>query len=182
MRLSANFGFVLSGTLLLGFASAETQDQLLNSGPPKTSAPLPDPSHLPIVFGKDLKWKEGPIPGEFQAPLFGDASKPGIYGVLIKWAPGANSRPHFHSTDRYIYVVSGTWSASSSTTYDKSKMYPIPAGSLVVDIKNTVHWDGSAAGEKQPCILLLVGEGPMSSTRLVPKAPGSQEYVPDDKK
>jgi hypothetical protein len=182
MRHSAGFGLLLSGTLLLGLASAETQDQLLNSGPPNTSVPLPDPSHLPIVFGKDLKWKEAAIPGESQATLFGDPNKPGIYGVLIKWAPGTNSTPHFHSTDRYAYVVSGTWWASSSSTYDKTKMYPIPAGSLVVDIKNTVHWDGSAAGDKQPCILLLVGEGPVTTTRFVPKAPGSLEYVPGDKK
>ena len=34
-----------------------------------------------------------------QAPLFGDPTKPGSYGVLIKWLPGHMSRPHHHSTD-----------------------------------------------------------------------------------
>ena len=38
-------------------ALAETQEQLLNQGPPKTSQPLPDPSHIPMIFGKDIPWK-----------------------------------------------------------------------------------------------------------------------------
>ena len=160
-------------------ALAETQEQLLNQGPPKTSQPLPDPSHIPMIFGKDIPWKGEN--GERSATLFGDPSKPGIYGVLIKWEPGHNSRPHFHSTDRYIYVVSGSWWVSSSTHYDPSKMYPIPAGTFVTDIKNTIHWDGAKA-ETGPCILMLVGEGPMVSGRYVPqdasKAPEGQDFVP----
>jgi len=160
-------------------ALAETQEQLLNQGPPKTSQPLPDPSHIPMIFGKDIPWKGEN--GERSATLFGDPSKPGIYGVLIKWEPGHNSRPHFHSTDRYIYVVSGSWWVSSSTHYDPSKMYPIPAGTFVTDIKNTIHWDGAKA-ETGPCILLLVGEGPMVSGRYVPKDASKpaegQDFVP----
>lgn len=99
-----------------------------------------------------------------ESPLFGDAAKPGIYGVLIKWLTGHYSKPHFHSTDRYIYVVSGTWWVSASTTYDPSRMYPIPAGSFVTDIANTVHRDG-AKESTGPCLLMLVGEGPMHTTR-----------------
>ena len=44
-------------------------------------------------------------------------------------------------------------------------MYPIPAGTFVTDIKNTIHWDGAKA-ETGPCILMLVGEGPMVSGAL----------------
>ena len=80
---------------------ANNTDALTQSGPLTTSIPLPDPTHIPIVFGKDIKWKHG----EGESLLFGDPNKPGIYGVLIKWLPGHNSKPHFHSTDRYIYVV-----------------------------------------------------------------------------
>jgi quercetin dioxygenase-like cupin family protein len=169
-------------TLLAAPVFAETQEQLLNQGPPKTSQPLPDPSHIPMIFGKDIPWKGEN--GEHSAALFGDPNKPGIYGVLIKWDPGHNSKPHFHSTDRYIYVVSGTWWVSSSTHYDPGKMYPIPAGTYVRDMKDTIHWDGAKA-ETGPCILMLVGEGPMHSTRYVPKEPAKdadgQDFVPDTK-
>ena len=170
---------VLAALLLAGPAYAETQQQLLTQGPPKTAQPLPDPSHIPMIFGKDIPWKGEN--GERSAKLFGDPSKPGIYGVLIQWEPGHNSKPHFHSTDRYIYVVSGSWWVSSSTHYDPNKMYPIPAGSFVTDIKNTIHWDG-AKSETGPAILLLVGEGPVKSTRYEPKDPGKapegQDFVP----
>ena len=160
-------------------AFAETQEQLLNQGPPKTSQALPDPANIPIVFGKDIPWKGEN--GEHTAALFGDPAKPGIYGVLIKWDPGHNSKPHFHSTDRYIYVISGSWWVSSSTHYDPAKMYPIPAGSYVRDLKNTIHWDGAKA-ETGPCILMLVGEGPMVSGRYAAKDASKpeegQDFVP----
>jgi quercetin dioxygenase-like cupin family protein len=136
---------------------------------------------VPIVFGKDIKWTEGPVKGESQALLFGDPGKPGIYGVLVKWMPGSSSPPHFHSTDRYAYVVSGTWWVSTSASYDRSKMYPVPAGSFVTDIANAMHWDGSAEGEKSPCLLLVVGEGPMTST-LWSKDPKGSGYVPPEPK
>jgi hypothetical protein len=63
-------------------------------------------------------------------------------------------------------------------------MYPIPAGTFVTDIKNTIHWDGAKA-ETGPAILLLVGEGPVASTRYEPmdpsKAPEGQDFVPPKK-
>jgi hypothetical protein len=135
-----------------------------------------------MIFGNDSPWKGGK--GSQNARLFGDPSKPGIYGVLIRWEPGHNSTPHFHSTDRYAYVVSGSWWVSSSTHYDPSKMYPIPAGTFVTDLKNTIHWDGARA-ETGPVVLMLVGEGPMTSTRYEPKdpskAPEGQDFVPPKK-
>lgn len=150
---------------------ANNTGALTRSGPMTRTMPLPDPTHIRVVFGKDIKWQNG----EGQSLLFGDPNKPGIYGVLIKWLPGHNSKPHFHSTDRYVYVVSGTWWVSASATYDKSKMYPVPAGSFVTDIANTVHWDG-AKESTGPCILMLVGEGPMHTTQLVQPDPKRPEF------
>ena len=172
--------------LLLGLlavpASAETAQQLLTQGP-TTKMPLPDPGHIPLVFGKDIPWKGGEA--SQSAALFGDPSKPGIYGVLIRWMPGHNSTPHFHTTPRYAYVVSGTWWVSSSTHYDPTKMYPVPAGSYVTDVPGTIHWDGARA-ETGPVVLMLVGEGPVKTIRYVPKDPtkdaDGQDFVPDTKK
>lgn len=169
--VAALFGFLLVSSALAVTIPNDT-DALTHSGPITTSISLPDPTHIPIVFGKDMRWKHG----EGEVLLFGNPARPGIYGVLIKWLPGHNSKPHFHSTDRYVYVVSGTWWVSSSTTYDKSKMYPIPAGSFVTDIANTVHWDG-AKKSTGPCLLMLVGEGPMHTTHLVQVDPKSRAFT-----
>jgi quercetin dioxygenase-like cupin family protein len=120
---------------------------------------VPDPSHIIFTPPKDVKWKMGKASD--QAVIFGDPDKPGIYGILIRWHPGNFSRPHFHNTDRYAYVLSGTWWVSSNDTFDTSKTYPMPAGSVVTDLANTVHFDGAKDGE---ALLELVGMGPVTTT------------------
>ncbi len=128
--------------------------------------PAPDPTHLPFTLPADIHWTGNANSGTYQAKLFGDASKPGPYGILIKWMPGHYSHPHFHSTDRWVYVVSGTWWVSSSTHYDTSQMYPLPAGSFATDLANTVHYDGAKEGSSEPTVLELVGMGPVTTTAV----------------
>ena len=117
------------------------------------------PSHIIFTPPKDIQWKSGD--GADQAVIFGDPGKPGIYGLLIRWKPGHFSRPHFHNTDRFAYVVSGTWWVSSSDTYDLTNTHPMPAGSVVTDLANTVHYDGAKDTE---AVLELVGTGPVTTT------------------
>jgi quercetin dioxygenase-like cupin family protein len=126
----------------------------------------PDPKNIPFVLPKDIKWKVDTAFGEDEAPLFGDVTKPGLYGMLIRWKPGQFSTPHFHSTDRYIYVVSGTWWVSSSDHYDPKTTYPLPAGSFATDMKEKIHWDGA---KDETVILELVGEGPATTEKVVGK-------------
>jgi quercetin dioxygenase-like cupin family protein len=124
--------------------------------------PPPDPAHIPFTLPADIQWT-GPHGGEYTATLFGDPNKPGPYGILAKWMPGNYSHPHFHSADRWIYVVSGTWWVSSSSHFDPAMAYPLPAGTFAIDRANTVHWDGAKAGG-EPAVLELVGMGPVTST------------------
>jgi hypothetical protein len=129
-----------------------------------SQGPPPDPTHIPFTLPADIPWK-GPHGGEYTATLFGDPSKPGPYGFLAKWMPGNFSRPHFHSVDRWICVVSGAWWVSSSSDFDLAKAYPLQAGTFAIDRANTVHWDGVKAGG-EPAVLELVG-------RARSRAPGS---------
>ena len=146
MRLS---GFAIAACVLTAASVAVAADNYS----------VPDPSHIVFTPPKDIKWKMGT--GSDQAVIFGDPDKPGLYGILIRWHPGQFSRPHFHNTDRYAYVISGTWWVSSSDTYDLSKTYPMPAGSVVTDLANTVHFDGAKDGD---ALLELVGVGPVTTT------------------
>jgi quercetin dioxygenase-like cupin family protein len=138
----------------------------------------PDPTHIPIVLPPNIKWT-GNVGRSQSATLYGEPNTPGSpYGVLMKWYPGNFSRPHFHTAPRWIYVVSGTWWVSSSSVYNEKLTYPVPAGSFVQDMVNTVHWDGSRAGDKEPAVLLITGIGPAANTavdengKAVPRAPG----------
>lgn len=128
---------------------------------PKTAV-KPDPAHATFVLPSNLKWKKGDL-GQLQAPLYGDPDRPGPYGVLIKWPKGQMSRPHFHTTDRFAYVVSGTWWVATSNHFDPATTWPLPQGSFATDLANKVHWDGS---KDEDLILLVTGMGPMKTVTV----------------
>lgn len=127
--------------------------------------PVPDPTHVPIVLPKDIKCI-GAVGAQQTCTLFGDPGKAGLYGVIYKWWPGHFSKPHFHDQDRYAYVISGTWWVSTSNVYDERTTYPVHAGTVSIDVKNTVHWDGARTGETEPAVLELVGMGPVKTIQV----------------
>jgi quercetin dioxygenase-like cupin family protein len=127
-------------------------------------AAQPDPKAVVITLPDKIEWKKGAA--QDSVLLQGDPTKPGVYIQMIKWHPGNMSRPHFHSTDRFIYVVSGTWWVGTGSKYDPSSTYPVPAGSYVIDKANEIHYDGAKDAD---CVLYLVGTGPMTTTQAEKK-------------
>ena len=154
----------VAALVVAGFASAQS-DPRVGTTINDPVGPVPDPTHVPVTLPKDIKCvgKEGTAQ---TCKLFGDPSKAGLYGVIIKWWPGHFSKPHFHDQDRYAYVLSGTWWVSTSNVYDERTTYPVHAGTVSIDVKNTVHWDGARAGEKEPAVLELVGMGPVKTIQV----------------
>ena len=125
-----------------------------------------DPKVLVYKLPDQINW--GPVTptGNQQAVLFGDPSKPGLYGVLVKWLAGNHfSRPHFHPNDRFITVLSGTWWIGSGPEFNPNNAsVPMPAGSFVTHYGKQIHWDGA---KDTDAVLLIVGEGPATSTPFV---------------
>src|SRR5262245_41475256 len=119
----------------------------------------PDPKALKYILKDKLPWADSAT-GQKQVILFGDPSKPGMYGVLTKWLPGNMSRPHSHPNDRYIMVLSGTWWVGTGSTYDPASTFPIPAGSFVTHFANEMHYDGA---KDQEVVLEIVGMGPANA-------------------
>jgi quercetin dioxygenase-like cupin family protein len=155
----------LSAIAAVAYAQAPQDGKsMADASVTQAPGPVPNPANIPFTPPDKLVWSGDPK-GEQQIKLFGDPDKPGLYGVLIKWNPGTGSRPHMHDQDRFIYVVSGTWWVSSSSVYDPKLSYPMPAGSVVKDVANTVHWDGVRAGGP-PAILELVGMGPVKTIQV----------------
>src|SRR5688572_1240109 len=72
-----------------------------------TRAAEPDPKVLSYTLPENIEWRLGE--NSDRATLQGDPSQPGIYIELVRWHPGNMSRPHSHSTTRYITVLEGTW-------------------------------------------------------------------------
>lgn len=123
---------------------------------------LPDPSHTPFILPENIPWTGAPGK-EQQYNVWGDPRKPGPYLMLLKWWPGNFSKPHFHTQPRFVVVVSGTWWVSTSNHYDPAKTYPLPAGSVVTDVLNAVHWDGAKDG---PVVLAIAGDGPVPNVNV----------------
>ena len=118
-----------------------------------------NPKAINIRLPAEIKWVKGN--GSESAVLVGDPSKPGLYVVLQKWLAHNNSRPHFHQSDRFITVISGTWWVNTGATYDPTGMKPVPAGSFVTHFGKEVHYDGA---RDEDCVLQIVGMGPATST------------------
>lgn len=140
----------LAGILAVGIAGLLTT-------PGKSAEP--DPKAVTYTLPDKIQWRTSEASDN--ATLLGDPSKPGVYIQLTKWHPGHMSRPHFHSTDRYITVLSGTWWIGTGNKYDPASTYPVPAGTYVVDKAGGVHYDGAKDTE---CVLEIVGTGPMTTT------------------
>ena len=119
-----------------------------------------DPKAISIRLPGDIQWK-GSENGIEVIPLAGDASKPGLYVILVKWSAHHNSRPHFHPNDRFITVLSGTWWVNTGRNYDPEHMKPVPAGSFVTHYAKEVHYDGAKDAE---VVLEIVGMGPETLT------------------
>src|ERR1700730_7922011 len=109
-----------------------------------------------------IEWKGSG--GNRSAVLVGDPEKPGLYVQMVKWLAGNKfSRPHFHPNDRFITVLKGTWWVGTGNKFDPANTVAMPAGSFVTHFGKQVHWDGA---KDEDAILLIVGEGPATNTRV----------------
>ena len=121
-----------------------------------------DPAAINIKTPDQLSWRKSTGPNSpNEAILFGDPSKPGWYGILVKWDPGHMSRPHFHPNDRYVTVISGTWWVGTGPKYDPASTKPVPEGSFVTHYAKQIHYDGAKDKE---VMIEIVGMGPDTAT------------------
>src|SRR5580704_17599380 len=105
-----------------------------------------------------------PAPKEQGLWLAGDPSKSGVYVMMSKWPNGSFSHPHFHSADRYVYVLDGTWWVGTGDKLDPEHLaVPVKAGSFATERAKEVHWAG-ARGED--ATILIFGQGPISNTEV----------------
>ena len=127
-----------------------------------SSAAELNPAALVYKLPDQIPWGPVNAAGAQSAVVAGDPTKPGFYAVYNKWTKGNHfSRPHFHPNDRYIVVLQGTWWVGSGPKFDAANTTPMPAGSFVTHFGKQVHWDGA---KDEDAVLLIVGEGPATST------------------
>jgi quercetin dioxygenase-like cupin family protein len=121
-----------------------------------------NPAAVAYKLPDQIKWSEPSPAGAQNATLAGDPTKEGLYVQMVKWLAGNHfSHPHFHPHDRFITVLKGTWWVGTGTKYDPSSTVAMPAGTFVTHFGQQVHFDGA---KEEDAVLLIVGEGPATST------------------
>ena len=98
--------------------------------------------------------------------IYGDPSKPGLYVMRITFQPGSGSRPHFHSTARYITVIQGTWHTSwgpKSDIYNPDDMMPVAEGTFIYQPPEGHHYD---MAKDEEVIVQIMGMGPVITTQI----------------
>jgi quercetin dioxygenase-like cupin family protein len=127
--------------------------------------PKPDANGFIAANPEDLR----PAEGGRSINILGDPGKPGMYVVRITFPPGAGSKPHFHSQDRYVTVISGTWWVSlgpDSDVYNPDKMVPMKAGSFILHPANGHHYD---MAKDEAVTVQIIGMGPVTTTQVKPQ-------------
>ncbi len=98
--------------------------------------------------------------------IYGDPSQPGLYVMRITFTPGSGSRPHFHSTARYITVIKGTWYTSwgpKSDVYNPVDMMPVAEGTFIYQPPEGHHYD---MAKDEEVIVQIMGMGPVITTQI----------------
>src|SRR5687767_6179739 len=79
--------------------------------PKSKPAAAPSPGQHVMVTPDQVKWGPAPPalpPGAQAAVLSGDPAKAAMFVVRVKFPDGYTVPPHWHPTDEYVTVLSGT--------------------------------------------------------------------------
>ncbi|MGZ3404234.1 MAG: cupin domain-containing protein [Phenylobacterium sp.] len=127
-----------------------------------------DPGFVRIA-PNEIHWTDTPGGHGAQfATVLGDPSKPGLYVMRAKFPPHVMDSPHWHSQDRYVTVLQGTWATGTGPLFDPAKAVALGPGSVMKHPAKGVHWDGS--GSDQTVIVQIMGMGPVETVQVDPKA------------
>ncbi|HVY07368.1 MAG TPA: cupin domain-containing protein [Burkholderiales bacterium] len=112
----------------------------------------------------DEVWSDYPgIAGISRMVVYGDPSKPGVYVIRAKFAPGVMSMPHTHPEDRLATVIRGTWWSGTGTEFMPGTTEPMRPGSYMLHPAGEAHFDGA---KDEEVVVQLIGVGP-SGTRFI---------------
>jgi len=110
-----------------------------------------------------LQWQESPFPGLFFVVIAGNPQEKGFYMIRGRFTSGAFSPPHFHSTDRHVTVLEGTWWTGEGPDFDIENTIPLGPGSYMKHPAGAVHFDGA---KDEEVIVEIKGMGPVLTTRV----------------
>jgi quercetin dioxygenase-like cupin family protein len=151
----------LTVSTLVAAAAVVSAQQAAKSKPSGQAA-----QHV-MVTPDQVKWGPAPPslpPGAQAAMIAGDPAKPAVFVIRAKFPDGYTVPPHWHPTDEYVTVLSGTLMAGLGDKLDAGAMHAMPAGSMAKMPKRTNHYV-RAKGET---VIQVQGVGPFQVTYVNP--------------
>jgi uncharacterized RmlC-like cupin family protein len=116
-----------------------------------------EPKGLFSISPEQRKWEAPDEIGRQRSVVFGDPTKPGLYGTFVKWPPNAMAKAHSHPDERYGLVVSGMFYLGHGNKFDPKKLESHSAGTVFSEPAGVAHF-GATKGPG--VILYFVGIGP----------------------
>ena len=122
-----------------------------------------DQGFTTLQAGEEV-WGDYPgIAGIKRMVVYGDPSKPGVYVIRAKFAPGVMSMPHTHPEDRLVTVIRGTWWSGTGEEFTPDKTVAMHPGAFMRHPAGEAHFDGA---KQEEVVVQLIGSGP-SGTKFI---------------
>ena len=156
-KFPATILFVALAALAL-VATSGALPALAQSKPAEKPQAAARPQHH-MVTPDQVKWGPAPPslpPGAQAAIMDGDPTKPGFFTIRVKFPDGYAVPPHWHPTDEYVTVLSGTLMAGMGDKADAASMHTLTAGGFVRMPRRATHYV-RAKGET---VIQVMGTGP----------------------
>jgi hypothetical protein len=125
----------------------------------------PAPVHV-IVNDAEIVWKDSPglNPGAKIAVVSGNPASAGPFTIRLHLPAGYKVAPHWHPTDEFITVLSGTFAMGMGEVYDASKLKELSAGGHAAMPAEMRHF-GLA---QSTSVVQVHGLGPFASNYVNP--------------
>jgi hypothetical protein len=150
--------FVLAGlTVGQGQAPApQTQKPAAQAQPAQQPPPLLHAQNLIMLPDEHIKVNNNRV--------FGSANQTGFYITRNIFRNNSTSRPHYHTMDRWVTVIKGTWWGGTGKVFRPKEMKPMPAGSVMYHPAYFIHYDGNQDGGET--IVQIMGYGPVQTVQV----------------
>jgi hypothetical protein len=151
-------GFVLAG-LTVGEGQAPAPGT--QKPAPGTQKPEPPP---PLLHAGNLIMMPDDYVTMKNNRVFGSANQTGFYITRNVFSNNNTSRPHYHTMDRWVTVIKGTWYGGTGKVFRPKEMKPMPAGSVMFHPAYFIHYDGNQDGGET--VVQIMGYGPVTTVQV----------------
>ena len=93
-----------------------------------------------VTRASGLRW-ETKASGVQVAVLYGDTSRPGPFGLRLRYPIGYRKNPHYHPRDAFVTVLSGSYYRGYGNAFDPKKAIHLVAGTFSVNPAGVSHYE-----------------------------------------